>query len=345
MNRTDAFNLPKIQHRRTHGNNNKHCINNRQAHDSDSYEYVYPLYATPPIKNANDNDDDSATINANVKNRSRSILTITAAVLYTAVGVSAATGLFGMGNTYGMSTYVWDLGVSVASAALATVWVKLLTTMNAKGVIDSKLSRKLIHTTSAPLFILLWPFFSAEYAARYLAGVVVTLNAVKLVMAGSGVAGNAELASAVSRSGDEKEALGGPFVYCIIFLCATILFWRDSLTGVTAVSMMAAGDGMADIIGRRFGGNNKWPFLPDGNKSVAGSLAFFVSSFVATFGLALWLSYTGALTTSLSMSIASLASSILFISFVCTIVELLPFGDDNWTVPIVGGILAELILS
>mmetsp|Transcript_4677 Transcript_4677/g.6828 ORF Transcript_4677/g.6828 Transcript_4677/m.6828 type:complete len:102 (+) Transcript_4677:119-424(+) len=73
-------------------------------------------------------------------------------------------------------------------------------------------------------------------------------------------------------------------------------------------------------------------------------LPFFVSAFVATFGLASWLSYTGALTT-LSMNTASLAVSIAWISLACTVVELLPFGDDNWTVPIVGGVLAETMLS
>lgn len=54
-----------------------------------------------------------------------------------------------------------------------------------------------------------------------------------------------ELAKAISRSGDAKEALGGPFLYVIILAAALLLFWRESLAGIVAVSTMAAGDGVS----------------------------------------------------------------------------------------------------
>jgi dolichol kinase len=59
------------------------------------------------------------------------------------------------------------------------------------------------------------------------------------------VAEETELAYAVSRSGDAKEALGGPFLYVIILAAALLLFWRESLAGIVAVSTMAAGDGVS----------------------------------------------------------------------------------------------------
>jgi len=55
----------------------------------------------------------------------------------------------------------------------------------------------------------------------------------------------ADLANAVSRSGDAKEALGGPFLYVTTITAAILLFWRSNLTGIIAVATMAAGDGVS----------------------------------------------------------------------------------------------------
>ena len=55
----------------------------------------------------------------------------------------------------------------------------------------------------------------------------------------------AGLANAVSRSGNAKEALGGPFLYVLTIIAAILLFWRTSLSGIIAVSAMAAGDGVS----------------------------------------------------------------------------------------------------
>lgn len=56
----------------------------------------------------------------------------------------------------------------------------------------------------------------------------------------------AELANAVSRSGDVKEALGGPFLYVTTITTAIFVFWRSTLPGIIAVSTMAAGDGVSN---------------------------------------------------------------------------------------------------
>jgi dolichol kinase len=52
------------------------------------------------------------------------------------------------------------------------------------------------------------------------------------------------------RSGAKSEALGGPLIYTIVLLLGTFLFFRGSPIGVVAIIQMAAGDGIADIIGR-----------------------------------------------------------------------------------------------
>lgn len=70
------------------------------------------------------------------------------------------------------------------------------------------------------------------------------------------------------RSGDRGELLRGPLYYVLALIAATLLFWRDSPAGLLAISVMSGGDGLADIVGRRWGGNR----LPwNAAKSWAGS--------------------------------------------------------------------------
>lgn len=97
---------------------------------------------------------------------------------------------------------------------------------------------------------------------------------------------------------------------------------------------------MADIVGRRFGKNNKWPFSKD--KSVAGSIAFVIASALTSTALAAWMSYTGCL--ELPLPMAELVPRIVAVSFLSAGVELLPFVDDNWTVPLSAAILSQLLL-
>lgn len=97
---------------------------------------------------------------------------------------------------------------------------------------------------------------------------------------------------------------------------------------------------MADIVGRRFGKSNKWPFAPD--KSVAGSAAFVVAATLTSTALSAWMSYTGCLT--LPMPMMELVQRLLIISLASAGVELLPFVDDNWTVPLCAAIMSSLLL-
>jgi len=169
------------------------------------------------------------------------------------------------------------------------------------------------------------------------------LNLVRLLLAGAGgeKGGEEDLAKAVSRSGDAGEALGGPFIYVVVLLLSTLGFWTNNLVGVTAVSIMSIGDGLADLVGRRLGKNNKWSFSP--NKSIAGTLAFVIGSAVGSILLASWLSYTGTMV--LPFPMASLAARLFVICTICGIVELFPVVDDNVSVPLTAVVLSSLLLQ
>ena len=70
-----------------------------------------------------------------------------------------------------------------------------------------------------------------------------------------------------------RELLKGPLYYVLVLLAVTLLFWRQSPIGITVVALMCGGDGLADLVGRKFG-SAKLPF--NQNKSWAGSLAMFL---------------------------------------------------------------------
>ncbi|KAL3786266.1 hypothetical protein HJC23_005344 [Cyclotella cryptica] len=270
-------------------------------------------------------------------------------------------------HPYSAPLLLRDVSATVFSIMAATAFVKSITYPTQRGGLDPRDARKLIHTLSAPLFLCVWPLFSHAYGARVFAAIVPLLNALRLFVAGTTGTGTGaestqknldmtnpspssvvtagtetELARAISRSGDAKEALQGPFVYVMVLLVSTLFLWHDTPIGIVAVATMAVGDGLADLMGRRFGASNKWSFNKD--KSVAGSVAFVIGSVLGSFGLISWLVWTGAMDP-LSLDSWDLLARLLVIAVVCAGVELVPVVDDNYSVPISAGVLAAYLLN
>jgi dolichol kinase len=179
----------------------------------------------------------------------------------------------------------WDVGVAVAMGAASVAWTNGWAAFTGEGKpLSPVLTRKVIHSTSGPLLLLVWPFFSGKPFSRLVAAAIPLMQALRLTLSGLGK-GEVSLANAVSRSGNKSEAVGGPLLYCLIICMATLLEWRASLIGICVVSQLAAGDGMADIIGRRFG-RRKWWFSSE--KSYAGTLGFAVAAWLTTTLLVAW---------------------------------------------------------
>jgi dolichol kinase len=290
--------------------------------------------------------------------------------LLSSSAVSGALALRG-GSTVAFASYAGaGLGRDAACAAFglvgATVWLKLWTMLAARGAVDPKLSRKIVHSGSAPLFMLTWPFFSDQPEARFVAALVPTAFMCRLLLARQGK--QPELVKAISRSGDDREATGGPFLYVVVLIALTLGAWRDSLLAVVAISEMALGDGLADIVGRRFGARTgKWPALFTGgvqsSKSYAGSAAFAVGGFLGSLGLAAWFSRFGCLDLAgfatapfargagvaswlnPAPQAGSLAAKLALLSLMVAAVELLPIGDDNLTVPAAACVLTAAFLG
>ncbi|MCK4471616.1 MAG: phosphatidate cytidylyltransferase [Anaerolineae bacterium] len=130
----------------------------------------------------------------------------------------------------------------------------------------------------------------------------------------------------------EKGNLGTVY-FPISFVIIIYLFWESPHLLVASLMPMTWGDALAAILGRRYG-QRKYSVLGS-TRSVEGSLAMFLVSWLSTF-LALLLLSPLAWQTSLLYSLA--------LAVFATLVEALsPWHIDNLTVPLLSAALLYLI--
>ena len=152
-------------------------------------------------------------------------------------------------------TNVWaqDIVATLITFAVALAWLRLMDTLAARGVFDQAISRKLIHIGTGPIFVLCWPLFSPQPAARFLAALVPLAITAQFVLVGAGVIKDPAAVKAMSRTGDRREILRGPLYYGLVFVVCTLVFWRTSPVGILALMLMCGGDGLADLGGTQVG--------------------------------------------------------------------------------------------
>ena len=206
-----------------------------------------------------------------------------------------------------------------------------------RGWIESRLSRKLIHIGTGPIFVLCWLMFPDTPISRWLAALVPFAITAQFALVGLGIMKDEASVKAMSRTGDRREILRGPLYYGIMFVLLTIIFWKDSAVGMTALMIMCGGDGIADLVGRRFN-TNKLPYSPD--KTVAGSISvFFGGWLLSAFVLGIY-----ALTGNLAQPFESYILPLTIIALVSAVIESLPFKDiDNITVTVTAAILGHFL--
>ena len=205
------------------------------------------------------------------------------------------------------------------------------------GWIESKMSRKLIHIGTGPIFVLCWLMFPDVNISRYLAALVPLLITVQFVLVGTGIMKDDAAVQAMTRTGNPKEILRGPLFYGIMFVLLTVIYWKDSPIGIAALMMMCGGDGVADIVGRRV----KSPKLFwSREKSMAGSISLFTGGALLT-ALILFIY--------VSVGVFSAPFSVYLIPVFWTalggmLIESLPFKDvDNITLTVVSALIGHLV--
>jgi len=225
----------------------------------------------------------------------------------------------------------------IITLSAAILWLRLNDFLAEKKIISNKLSRKIIHIGTGPIFVLCWLLFPETQISRLVAAIIPFLISIQFLLVGIGVIKDKASVDAMSRTGDPKEILFGPLFYGIVFVLITIIFWKDSLVGIIALMILCGGDGIADIVGRRVNSRQ----LPWSNhKTVVGSLGMFFGGFIFSFLISL----VFITTLNMQIGIGVLVIRLIFINIVATLVESLPVKDiDNLTVPLIA-ILMGLLL-
>jgi len=225
------------------------------------------------------------------------------------------------------STLLQDAIATVLTLAIALLWLAFVNQLASQGWIQPTLSRKIIHIGTGPLFVLCWPFFSEAAQARYLAALVPFLLTLMFLATGLGWMENPDLVKSSTRHGTPEELLRGPLYYGVVFVVCTVLFWRYSPVGILALMVMCGGDGLADVVGRRWG-KAKLPF--SSQKSWAGSSAMFLGSVAFGFGYLAMFNGWGYFQPTLAL--LPLFGKVGAIALAATVIEALPFPDiDNIT--------------
>jgi phytol kinase len=232
-----------------------------------------------------------------------------------------------------MSPYL----ATVLTFAIALAFLRLMDFFAQRGLIESKLSRKFIHIGMGPIFVSCWLMFPDVPVSRWLAALVPFAITVQFALVGFGIMKDEASVQAMSRTGDRREILRGPLFYGIMFVVLTILYWKDSPIGITALMMMCGGDGIADIVGRRIVSPKlAW----SREKSVAGSLSVFAGGWLLSmFVIAVYVS-AGVF----AASFTAYLLPVTWIALGATLVESLPFKDvDNITLTVVSALIGYFV--
>lgn len=233
---------------------------------------------------------------------------------------------------------VWDLIAMVISIVAVMMVVQINGAIQKSGKLSSDITRKIVHIFAAPVFLVTWILYSGTALSRYFALVVPLLFVLLFVGIGTGKVVNEAFVGSMSRSGDPAELLKGTLYYAIIICVVTILWFYAPAGNPLAfivLGCLAGGDGLADVIGRKYGGEKKFG-VGGAEKTVVGSIGMFIGSFWFSFILIAIFSLEFA-----SFDLLILILPVLVMSLVATIVEALtPKNLDNWTVPIVVVIIA-----
>ncbi|GKV01336.1 hypothetical protein SLEP1_g13893 [Rubroshorea leprosula] len=230
-----------------------------------------------------------------------------------------------------------DLFAGVITAGAIFAFLRLWQE-TAKQGLDQKLNRKLVHISIGLVFMLCWPLFSSGHRGAILAAFAPGVNIIRMLLLGLGIWKDEATVKSMSRYGDYRELLKGPLYYATTITLACAIYWRTSPIAIAAICNLCAGDGLADIVGRRFG-TKKLPY--NRNKSIAGSVAMATAGFLASLAFMYYFSYFGYIQESWEMVLG-----FLIVSLASALVESLPIStklDDNLTATLASIFVGSLV--
>ena len=231
--------------------------------------------------------------------------------------------------------FIWDIIATIISIVILLGLVQINALMQKKGKVSPIITRKFVHIFAGPIFVITWMLFSGGVISHYIAVIVPTLFVLQFVAIGTGIMKNESFVASMSRSGDPKELLQGTLYYAIVMVLMTFFWFYVSSTGINnanptallIIGCVSGGDGLADIIGRKFGGEKKFG-IKGSEKTIIGSIGMLVGSILVSSILVLIFSLEVP-----HFNITILILPIIVVSIIATVVEALsPKGTDNFTI-------------
>ncbi|KAN0033414.1 hypothetical protein ACTA71_002841 [Dictyostelium dimigraforme] len=204
------------------------------------------------------------------------------------------------------------------------MWLNFCQFLKKHQVISSEVSRKCIHIGTGVIYVLVWRIFPQfNWYSRIAVGLVPLLISFQFTLIGLGFIDDPKTVNSMSRSGSPRELLLGPLSYGIIISTLPMIYWFSPIPVIT-IGILCFGDGFAAIFGLKYG-VKRIPYNRE--KTLIGSLAFLVCSFIGTFILLTLLQDR------LLIPSIVLVPSLFWVCLISTFIESLPLRDwDNITV-------------
>ncbi|KAL3829477.1 hypothetical protein ACJIZ3_018279 [Penstemon smallii] len=206
----------------------------------------------------------------------------------------------------------------------------------AKGHFDMHLRRKIFHITVGLVFMLCWPMFSSGRLGAVLAGILPGVYTFRLMLIG--IKKDDKLIEKLDgRYRDYRDILKAAMGYALGIFLASTFYWRNPIA-IAAISNLCAGDGMADIVGRRFG---SWKLPYNKNKSLVGSIGMTFAGFLASTWFMYYFSWFGYIKETPNMVL-----KLFIVSVASALVESHPLStkiDDNLTVPLAAMLIGSFV--
>lgn len=220
--------------------------------------------------------------------------------------------------------WLWDLAALIVTFGVIQALVIINGMVQKRNLLPTFITRKIIHIFAATLYVLCWLLYTGSGPSRYVAMLVPLAFIIQFTAIGLGLRKDEAFVNSMSRSGDPRELLGGTLHYAVVMLLCTLFFFNagdvDNPAALYILGALAGGDGLADILGRRFGGTRTFG-VGGAEKTVVGSLGMFAGSFIL---IALLTLIFGTDFNLLSIAVLSLLA---------TVAEALtPKGFDNYTI-------------
>ncbi|MBW4631903.1 MAG: phosphatidate cytidylyltransferase [Iphinoe sp. HA4291-MV1] len=231
-------------------------------------------------------------------------------------------------SALGISPLLGNLIATALTIVYVFGLVALLNICVTKFGLPQDISRKITHIGAGSVIGFL-PLYSDLHWSKYLNVTIFVVWIVLLVQKGLFAKPDDDAVNIMTRTGDRRELLKGPLYFVIVAtLCGTLLY--KNFPGIVAMTALGWGDGVAPIIGSRYG-KLKYKILSD--KSWEGSLSMFIFAFAASIFF-VWLIIPGQLN----------YSQILLLAFIATVVEgCSPKEVDNILIPVAVIVAASFV--